>query len=186
MEVKKEIKFFTDLVDQKSLEVFDHLDKNFNKINIGRANPQIISHIRVDYYGAPTPINEIANISVPSALQLLVKPYDISLINSITSTLVAHKIEAQIQKEANQIRLVFPELTTEKRKELVKSIKKYEEEAKVKIRLIRQDVNKLIKKEDLSEDEEKNYLNQIQKTIDSKIKEIDKIFEEKSKLLLNI
>lgn len=185
MENKKEISFFTNLVDTKTQEVFSHLEKSFSKINIGRANPQILAAIKVDYYGTLTPINEVATITVPSALQLLIRPYETNLVKEIASAIVAHKLEVQVQKEANQVRLIFPELTTDKRKELVKSLKKYEEEAKVKVRLIRQDVNKIIKNEELSEDEKKDYLDKIQKQVDKIIEKIEKILSEKSASLLN-
>lgn len=185
MESKKEINFFIDLIESKSLEVFSHLEKSFSKISIGRANPQILAAIKVDYYGTLTPINEVATITVPSALQLLIRPYEINLVKEIASVIVAHKLEVQVQKEANQVRLIFPELTTDKRKELVKSLKKYEEEAKVKVRLIRQDINKLIKNEDLSEDEKKHYLAEIQKHVDKIIDKIEKNLSEKSSSILN-
>ncbi|AJC49705.1 ribosome recycling factor [Mycoplasma flocculare] len=179
MKTEIEFNFYKEILEKKSKDVFIFLEKSFQKVTIGAPNPQLISHIKVNFYDVLTPINEIAAISAPAPLQLLVKPYEIKIVKEIASTIVASKIDAQVQKEANQVRLIFPEPTQQKRQESVSQLKKIHEEAKVRMRLIRQDVNKLIKKEEFSEDLEKDYLNQVQKNINSQIEKIDELFDKK-------
>lgn len=185
METKLELKDFIEMINSKSDQIFQRLERNLSKINIGRANPQLVSYLKVDYYETLTPIGEIAAISVPSPQQLLIKPYDQNITKKIASTIVAHKLDVQLQNEGHQIRLILPELTTQKRQELVKSLKKFDEEAKVEIRQVRQEVNKLVKKEEFSEDEERRILTELQKQIDKKIQEVDKVLSEKSANLMS-
>ncbi|MDW2892383.1 ribosome-recycling factor [Mesomycoplasma ovipneumoniae] len=186
MKSEIEFNFYKEILDQKAQDVYSYLEKSFQKVSVGAPNPQLISHIKVSFYGTLTPINEIASISTPVPLQLLVRPYEMSLVKEIATAIVASKIDAQVQKEANQVRIIFPEPTQQKRQESVHLLKKIHEEAKVKIRLIRQDVNKLIKKEELSEDQEKDYLNKVQKTVNSQIEKIDEIYEKKVKEIQTI
>ncbi|MBG0730549.1 ribosome-recycling factor [Mycoplasma sp. 'Moose RK'] len=173
--------FYKQVLDDKNEEVCKQMEKNFKKVVIGTPNPQLVSHIKVNFYDTLTPINEVASISSPSALQLLIKPYDVALVKTIASAIVASKIDAQVQKEANQVRVIFPELTLEKRQESIVQIKKYYEEAKIRVRLVRQNLNKLIKKEGFPEDFEKHFLDVIQKSTDHETEKLEILFEKKVK-----
>ncbi|VEU62474.1 Ribosome recycling factor [Mesomycoplasma dispar] len=181
-----EFNFYKEMLEQKAQDVFTYLERSFQKITVGAPNPQIISYIKVNFYDVLTPINEIASISAPAPLQLLVKPYEMSVVKEIATAIVASKIDAQVQKEANQVRLIFPEPTQQKRQESVHQLKKIHEEAKVRMRLVRQDINKLIKKEEFSEDQEKDYLNQVQKNINLQIEKIDALYNKKVEEIQNI
>ncbi|UIF66919.1 ribosome-recycling factor [Mesomycoplasma hyopneumoniae] len=181
-----EFSFYKNILIEKAQDVFSYLEKSFQKITIGAPNPQLISYIKVNFYDVLTPINEIASISAPLPLQLLVKPYETKYVKEIASAIVAAKIDAQVQKEANQVRLIFPEPTHQKRQEAIHKLKKIHEEGKVRMRLIRQDINKLIKKEEFSEDLEKDYLGQVQKNINSEIEKIDQLFDKKVKAIQTI
>ncbi|WGI36388.1 ribosome recycling factor [Mesomycoplasma lagogenitalium] len=174
-------------LEERSEKVIDTFEKKLSKISTGRANPQLVSYIKVDYYGTLTPIEQLSSISVPQAQQILIKPFDLGSVKDIYSTIVAHNLSVQVVNEGHQIRLTFPPLTTDRRKELVKGLSKSIEEAKVGIRLIRQEVNKEIKKDDdLTEDQEKKYLDEVQKIVDKKIEIINKIANEKEKDLMTV
>ncbi|MBZ4195464.1 ribosome recycling factor [Mycoplasma sp. 1331] len=174
-------------IEDDSEKIINHLNFELSKISTGRANPQLIKGIRVNYYDAPTPLEELASISVPEAQQLLIKPYDISCIRDIIKSITNASLGINPVDEGNQIRIKFPPLTTERRKELVKSLSKHAENAKVGIRNIRQSINKIIKSEDeMSEDEEKRALAEIQKFVDKKISEIDLIISSKEKEIMQI
>ncbi|MGZ9428548.1 ribosome recycling factor [Mycoplasma sp. 1012] len=173
--------------EEKAEKVIDNFERQLTKISTGRANPQLVAYIKVNYYDTLTPIEQLASISVPQPQQLLIKPFDISSVKEVYATLVAHNLNIQVVNEGHQIRLTFPPLTTERRRELVKSLSKTIEEAKVGIRLIRQEINKDVKKdEELSEDEQKRYLEVIQQNVDKKIDLISKIADEKEKDLMTI
>ena len=145
--------------------------------------------IKVDYYGTPTPLQQVGNISVPEPRMLQIAPWEKSLIRAIEKAILASDIGITPNNDGSVIRLVFPELTEERRKELVKDVKKKGEEAKVAIRNIRRDANdafKKLAKEDVSEDEIKDLENEVQKLTDKYIKDIDKAVDEKSKEILTV
>ncbi len=167
-----------------AVEQYKH---NLNKVSTGRANPQLLDSIQIDYFETMTPINQLSAISVPEYNQLLVKPFDGAIVKDILAAINVSSIGCQGVDEGHQIRITFPELTTERRKEMVKSLSTYTEQAKVKIRQSRQDVNKLIKSDDeLSEDEQHSFLEEIQSLTNKFTEEIDAITKEKEKELMSI
>ena len=161
---------------QKSV---DNLKEEYVTIRAGRANPHILDRLRVDYYGTPTPIQQVANVSVPEARMIQIQPWEASLIKDIEKA-----------NDGKTIRLVFPELTEDRRKELAKDIKKKGDNAKVAIRNIRRDANDAIKKEnkagDISDDEAKNSEDEIQKITDKYIAMIDSAIDDKTKEILTV
>ncbi|NQZ66253.1 MAG: ribosome recycling factor [Mycoplasmatales bacterium] len=160
---------------------------NISKISTGRANPQILSSVSVIYYGVKTPLNEMANISVPDPRQLLLKPFDISVTKDIASSINNSKLGVNAVDEGDRIRISFPELTTERRRELVKSLSSYTEKAKISIRHSRQEINKMIKSDDeLNEDDLRYFLEEIQKLTNIYTKKIDELTKEKEKSLMTI
>ncbi|WP_426461298.1 ribosome recycling factor [Mycoplasma hafezii] len=172
--------------EDKCEKAINHYKFEMSKISTGRANPQIIKGIRVNYYDVMTPLEELVNISVPEPQQLLIKPYDISSVKEILKALDKANLGIIPVDEGNQVRLTFPALTTERRREMVKSISKYTEAAKVGVRNARQDVNKAIKNnEELSEDLQKNFLDRIQKLVDKQINFINELAKEKEDELMN-
>ncbi|UWD34332.1 ribosome recycling factor [Mesomycoplasma molare] len=174
-------------LEEKSTKVINNFEKQLSKISTGRANPQLVSYIKVNYYDSLTPIEQLASISVPQAQQILIKPFDISIVKEMYSAILEQNLSVQTTNEGHQIRLTFPPLTTERRKEMVKNLSKLIEDAKVGIRLVRQDINKEVKKdEELTEDEVKKFLENIQNQIDKKIDIINKIANEKEKDLMTI
>lgn len=172
---------------EKSLE---NLKGEFASIRAGRANPHLLDKIKVDYYGTPSSIQQVANVSVPEARMIQIQPWESSLIKTIEKAILSSDLGITPNNDGKVIRLVFPELTEDRRKELVKDIKKKGEGAKVAVRNIRRDANDAIKKEaklnDISEDEQKQTEEKIQKTTDRYITEIDKAVEEKSKEILTV
>ncbi|MHA3825864.1 ribosome recycling factor [Mycoplasma sp. HF14] len=173
-------------LEEKCDKAISHYRFELSKISTGRANPQIIKGVRVNYYDTLTPLEELANISVPEPQQLLIKPYDITSVKEIAKALEKANLGILPVDEGSQIRLTFPTLTTERRKEMTKSLAKLTENAKVGVRNARQDINKAIKAdEELSEDVQKNYLERIQKEVDKEIAKIDAITKEKQDELMN-
>ncbi|MHA0272955.1 ribosome recycling factor [Mycoplasma sp. 48589B] len=173
-------------LEEKCDKAISHYRFELSKISTGRANPQIIKGVRVNYYDTLTPLEELANISVPEPQQLLIKPYDITSVKEIAKALEKANLGILPVDEGSQIRLTFPTLTTERRKEMTKSLAKLTENAKVGVRNARQDINKAIKAdEELSEDVQKNYLDRIQKEVDKEIAKIDAITKEKQDELMN-
>ncbi|VEU78169.1 ribosome recycling factor [Mycoplasmopsis columbinasalis] len=165
----------------------NHYAFELSKISTGRANPQLIKGIKVLYYDTPTPIEELANISVPEPQQLLVKPFDASVTKELVKAILADNLNVGVADEGNQVRLTFPALTSDRRKELVKSLSKYTEQAKIGVRNVRQNINKQIKAdEELTEDEQKKYLDEIQKQTDLKIAHIETMTKAKEKELLTV
>ena len=162
----------------------------FGAIRAGRANPHVLDRITVDYYGVPTPLQQVGNITVPEARMIQIQPWDSSLIKAIEKAIMTSDLGINPNNDGKIIRLVFPELTEERRKELVKDVKKKGEGAKVAVRNIRRDANdsfkKLAKSSDVSEDEIKELEEKVQKMTDKYIKEIDKAVEEKSKEILTV
>ena len=165
------------------------LESELTTIRAGRANPHILDKLTVDYYGAPTPIQQVANISVPEARMIQIQPWESSMIKAIEKAILCSDLGLNPSNDGKMIRLVFPELTEERRKELVKDVKKKGEGAKVAVRNIRRDANdafKKLAKQDVSEDEIKELEDQIQKLTDKYIKEVDKAIENKSKEILTV
>ena len=160
------------------------------RIRAGRANPAILNKITINYYGTPTPINQVAGISVPEARLIVIQPWDASILKEIEKEILKADIGINPNNDGKVIRLVFPELNEERRKEIVKDIRKLAEEAKISIRAIRRDGIDLAKvkqkNSEITEDELKNAENQIQKLTDKKIEEIDKILENKEKEVMSI
>lgn len=165
------------------------LESELTTTRAGRANPHILDKLTVDYYGAPTPIQQVANISVPEARMIQIQPWESSMIKAIEKAILCSDLGLNPSNDGKMIRLVFPELTEERRKELVKDVKKKGEGAKVAVRNIRRDANdafKKLAKQDVSEDEIKELEDQIQKLTDKYIKEVDKAIENKSKEILTV
>lgn len=171
----------------KTISVFE---ENLSEIRAGRANPAILNKITINYYGTPTPINQVAGISVPEARLIVIQHWDASILKEIEKEILKADIGINPNNDGKVIRLVFPELNEERRKEIVKDIRKLAEEAKISIRAIRRDGIDLAKvkqkNSEITEDELKNAENQIQKLTDKKIEEIDKILENKEKEVMSI
>ena len=172
---------------QKSV---DNLKEEYVTIRAGRANPHILDRLRVDYYGTPTPIQQVANVSVPEARMIQIQPWEASLIKDIEKAILVSDLGLTPNNDGKTIRLVFPELTEDRRKELAKDIKKKGDNAKVAIRNIRRDANDAIKKEnkagDISDDETKNSEDEIQKITDKYIAMIDSAIDDKTKEILTV
>lgn len=161
-------------------------ERELSTVRTGRASASLLDSIMVDYYGVPTPVKQISSISIPEANQLYIKPYDKSSIKTIEAAIFASPLGLTPQSDGTGIRLILPKMTEERRRELVKQVGKMEEQAKVAIRNVRRDVNDDIKKLALPEDDEKGYLEDVQKLTDDKIAKIAKITEEKNKDLMSI
>ena len=182
-----EIELYKMDAEEQMQKAISSYEGNITKISTGRANPAILNSVKVIYYDAPTPINELANISVPEPRQLLIKPFDLSINKDIASSINNSNLGVQGVDEGDKVRISFPELTTERRKELVKSLSKYTEQAKVLIRSARQDANKSIKSdEELSEDLERNFLDEIQNLTNIYISKVDELTKTKEKDLMTI
>ena len=174
--------------DEKMQKTFDHLEADYQGIRAGRANPHVLDKLRVDYYGTPTPIQQVGNITIPEARMIQIEPWEKSLIKDIEKAILASDIGITPSNDGSVIRLVFPELTEERRKDLVKEVKKKAEECKVAVRNIRRDGNDAFKKiaKEISEDEVKQLEDELQKMTDKYIKDVDKLMEEKSKEILTV
>lgn len=176
--------------EEKMEKTVASLEREYQTIRAGRANPHILDKIKVDYYGVPTPIQQVGNINVPEARMLVIQPWDTSLIKAIEKAIQNSDIGINPSNDGKVIRLIFPELTEERRKELVKDVKKKGEKAKVAIRNIRRDANDFLKKKgkanEISEDEVKDKETEVQKMTDKFIKELDKVIEAKSKEILTV
>ena len=172
---------------EKTISVYN---EKLSEVRAGRANPAILNKIKIDYYGTPTPINQVAGVSVPEARLIVIQPWDISVLKEIEKAILASDIGINPNNDGKVIRLAFPELTEERRKEIVKDIKKMAEEAKVAVRAIRRDGIDEFKKEQkegiITEDELKQSENEIQKITDKNIEGIDKILEAKEKEVMSI
>lgn len=175
--------------DEKMQKTCEHLAADFQTIRAGRANPHILDKLTVDYYGVPTPLQQVGNISVPEARIIQIAPWEKSIIKGIEKAILASDIGITPSNDGSVIRLVFPELTEERRKELVKDVKKKGEDAKVAVRNIRRDGNdsfKKLPKTEISEDEIKDMEDELQKLTDKYVKEIGDMVEVKSKEILTI
>lgn len=177
-------------IEEKMNKTISVLEENLAEIRAGRANPAILNKIKVDYYGTPTPINQVAGISVPEARLIVIQPWDASLLKEIEKEILKAEIGINPNNDGKVIRLAFPELNEERRKEIVKDIKKMAEESKVAVRSVRREgmdeVKEMQKQGEITEDEQKAGENQIQKITDNKIAEIDKIAEAKEKEVMSI
>lgn len=176
--------------DEKMGKTLDHLYQDYTTIRAGRANPHVLDKVRVDYYGTPTPIQQVGNISVPEPRMLQIAPWEKSLIKAIEKAIMASDVGITPSNDGSVIRLVFPELTEERRKDLAKDVKKKGEDAKVAIRNIRRDGNdafkKLAKTDEVSEDQIKDLEDELQKLTDKYIKDVDKAIDEKSKEIMTV
>ena len=176
--------------EEKMEKTMASLDRDYQGIRAGRANPHILDKIKVDYYGTPTPLQQVGNINVPEARMLVIQPWDSSLIKAIEKAIQNSDIGINPSNDGKVIRLVFPELTEERRKELVKDVKKKGEQAKVAIRNIRRDANDYLKKQnkanEISEDELKDNEEKVQKMTDKYIKAVDQAVDAKAKEILTI
>ncbi len=172
---------------QKTIGVFQD---NLSEIRAGRANPAILNKVSVEYYGAVTPINQVAGISVPEARTIVIQPWDASILKDIEKAILASDIGLNPNNDGKVIRLNFPELTEERRKDLAKEIRKIAEEARVSIRSIRRDgmdeAKSKCKNSEITEDEKASLEDKIQKLTDKYIAQIDKLLEDKEKEIMNI
>lgn len=175
--------------EEKMQKAYDFLETDLGAIRAGRANPHVLDKIRVDYYGTPTPIQQVGNITVPEPRVIQIAPWEKTLIKAIEKAIMMSDVGITPSNDGSLIRLVFPELTEERRKELVKDVKKRGEESKVAIRNARRDGNDALKKlakTEVSEDEIKELEDKLQKLTDKFIKDLDKLVEEKSKEILTV
>ena len=182
----EEIKVYDDRMEK----AIDYLKTEFQAVRAGRANPHVLDKIKVDYYGTPTPIQQLSNISVPEARIIQIAPWDKKSLKDIEKAILTSDIGINPTNDGSMIRLVFPELTEERRKELSKEIQKKAESVKVTIRNARRDGNeefkKLKKSSDLTEDDEKNLQDELQKLTEKYIKQVDDMVEEKKKEIMTV
>ncbi len=175
--------------EEKMQKTIDFLLSEYGTIRAGRANPHVLDKIKVDYYGTPTPLQQVGNITVPEPRMIQIAPWEKTLIKEIEKAIMMSDLGITPSNDGSVIRLVFPELTEERRKDLVKDVKKKGEENKVAVRNVRRDGNdafKKLAKTDVSEDEVKQLEDQLQKLTDKFIKKIDEMIEEKSKEILTV
>ena len=178
------------IYEEKMTKSFDSMMREFASIRAGRANPHVLDKIRVDYYGTPTPIQQVGNVSVPEPRMLQIQPWDKSLLKAVEKAILTSDLGINPSSDGSVIRLIFPELTEERRKELVKDIKKKGEAAKVAMRNIRRDANESFKKmnkaSEISEDDQKELETKVQKMTDKYVADVDKAVEEKSREILTV
>ena len=176
--------------EEKMKKTLASLESELVTIRAGRANPHILDKLAVDYYGAPTPLQQVANITVPEARMIQIQPWESSLIKGIEKAILTSDLGLNPSNDGKVIRLVFPELTEERRKELVKDVKKKGENAKVAIRNIRRDAIEAVKKkgkeDGISEDEIKGYQDDVQKSTDAYVKKIDDAIDAKSQEIMTV
>lgn len=177
------------VLNEKMEKAFHYLEADYQTIRAGRANPHVLDKIKVDYYGTMTPIQQVGNISVPEARMIQIAPWEKGLIKEIEKAIMASDVGITPSNDGSTIRLVFPELTEDRRKELVKDVKKKGEDAKVAIRNIRREGNdsfKKLAKEEVSEDEIKELEDKLQKMTDQFIKDVDAAIDAKSKEIMTV
>lgn len=176
--------------EEKMSKSVEALVSEYASIRAGRANPHILDKLKVDYYGTPTPFQQVANISVPEARMLQIQPWEASLIKEIEKAILNSDLGLVPNNDGKVVRITFPELTEDRRKELVKDIKKKAENAKVAVRNIRRDANDAFKKQnkanEISDDEAKQLETEIQKLTDKYVAEIDETMESKSKEIMTV
>ena len=174
----------------KMQKSYESLLKDYSSIRAGRANPHILDKLTVDYYGAPTPIQQVANVSVPEARIIQITPWEPSMVKEIEKAIMVSDLGINPTNDGKNIRLVFPDLTEERRKELAKDVKKMGESTKVAVRNVRRDANDFVKKtgkaEALSEDETKDLEDQIQNLTDEYIKKVDAAIYDKTKEIMTV
>ena len=177
-------------IKEKMEKCINVYSEKLSEVRAGRANPAILNKVKIDYYGTPTPINQVAGVSVPEARMIVIQPWDISILKEIEKAILSSDIGINPNNDGKVIRLAFPELTEERRKELVKDIRKMAEEAKVAVRAVRRDgideFKAKQKNSEITEDELKIAENDIQKITDKKIEEIDTILEKKEKEVMSV
>ncbi len=180
----------TKLYEEKMNKTLENLAGEYDTIRAGRANPHVLDRIRVDYYGSPTPIQQVGNVSVPEPRMLLIQPWDKSLLKAVEKAILTSDLGINPTNDGSVIRLVFPELTEERRKDLSKDVKKKGENAKVAIRNIRRDANDTFKKMEkageISEDDLDEATEKIQKLTDKMIEKVDKAIESKTKEIMTV
>ena len=176
--------------EDKMKKTCEALTTQFATIRAGRANAAVLDQITVDYYGSPTPINQVASIGSPDPRSLLIQPWDASILKGIEKAILASELGINPQNDGRILRLVFPQLTEERRKDLIKQVKKYGEEAKVAVRNIRRDAMEKFKKQqkasEITEDDYKNMEKDMQKKTDDYIKKVDELCAKKEKELSEI
>ena len=175
--------------EDKMKKTMASLESDLATIRAGRANPNVLNKIMVDYYGTPTPIQQVGNVSVPEPRMILIQPWEKSMVKAIEKAIQTSELGINATNDGSAIRLVFPELTEERRKELVKDVKKKGEGAKVAIRNIRRDGNDALKKlkgSEVSEDEIKDMEEELQKVTDKFVKKVDEAVEAKSKEVMTV
>ena len=175
--------------DEKMGKTMNNFAEEFGGIRAGRANPHVLDKLRVDYYGTPTAIQQVANVSVPEPRMIQIQPWEASMVKEIEKAILTSDLGINPTNDGKTVRLLFPELTEERRKELAKDVKKKGENAKVAIRNIRRDANdsfKKLAKEDVSEDEIKQLEDQAQKMTDKYIADVDRAVEAKTKEILTV
>ena len=177
-------------LEQRMQKAVAYYEESLSEIRAGRANPAILNKISVEYYGVSTPINQVAGISVPEARTIVIQPWDVSILKEIEKAIIASDIGLNPNNDGKLIRLNFPELTEERRKELVKDIRKIAEEARVGIRAIRRDgmddAKTMQKNSEITEDERSSMEDKIQKLTDKYIGEVDSILEKKEKEIMSV
>lgn len=181
-------------MDEISLDCKQRMEKSLESLRqtlvtlrTGRANPQMLNGLMIDYYGSPTPVNQVSSISVPEPRQLIIKPYDKNDLKAIVTAINASDLGLNPINEGQQIRLIIPALTEERRKEMTKQARKYGEEAKVAIRNIRREYVDLVKgDEEMTEDYQKRVLDELQKVTDEITKKVDEIVAEKEKEMMSL
>ena len=177
-------------LNEEMTKAIKNLQNQFTKVRTGRANPSVLDGVNVDYYGSPTPIKQVGQISTPEARLLQIQPFDKSIISEIEKAIINANLGLNPSNDGNFIRIQFPALTEDKRKELVKSVKKMGEDAKISIRNSRRDQNDLVKKaeknKEITEDDVKKFTDEIQKVTDKYVAEVDKLMEAKEKELLTV
>lgn len=177
---------FINEVENKMKGALSNLEKRFTTVRAGRANPSSLDGVSVDYYGSMTPLKSLATISVPEATQLLIKPFDRGCLNDIEKAIIAANLGYNPSNDGETIRIVIPALTEERRKELTKQVKAMAEDAKVVIRNIRHEANEKIEKMELSEDEEKGMMKDVQDLVNEYNKDIDNLYKDKEKELMTV
>ena len=176
--------------DEKMLKTIEVVKANFASVRAGRANAGVLDRITVEYYGTPTPLNQVAAVSSPDPRTLVIQPWDNSLLKAIEKAIQTSDLGINPQNDGRVIRLAFPQLTEERRKELTKQVKKYGEEGKVAVRNIRRDamdeIKKKTKKSEITEDDQKNLEKELQDLTDKRCKEIDELTAKKDKELMAV
>lgn len=172
--------------ENKMKSAIEYLKETYGEIRAGRANPRILDKVNVMYYGTSTPINQVASISVPEAKQILIKPWDRNVIKDVERALIEADLGIIPQNDGQNLRLIFPDLTGERRKEIAKDLKEYAEEAKISIRNIRREALDAVKLEELPEDDKRREETRVQDLTDKYTKQIDEVYKEKEREIMTV